>query len=595
MLDNFEHVTARAPLVADLVERCLRLLLLCTSRSPLRLSHERVVTVDPLDEEASVELFVERARTADSRFQLDEADREVVRELCVRLDGLPLAIEIAAARAGLLTVHDLASQMEAWLGAEGAHDLPERQRTLAATLSWSYAILSPEHRSLHARLAVFQGRFTPEAARTGFDARIEDLEALVSAALLRRADSGPKTGLLMLRTVRELALERLDAAEFERARAERDRWLDDLVERASEELAGADPADWIAELDALAPRPPRLPRRCATNGRPRAGDSPDLVPRAVRRAHLHVDEVRRMLAAAIEEAPPDDVRMRARALWTLARLGRRAGRGRRGRRPPSRSARALPGARRGARGLVRVDRARRGCRSTRATSILPSVRRVRHWRTREPRRTSARRRAPSTRSRSSRPNAETPGRARTLAVESVEIRRRIGDRLLVADAALTAGTAALADGDIEAAELLLHECLDLARAVGDGLHEGGALCGLGEAAIMRGDLADARAPLLAALGIFAQLGNEAIAGRVPRRARRDGGKANGERSSWAQRWPRVSAAAVTAVAIERALQTRAQALFEDSDDAIRDGRLLTLVDAALLAGVEPALVWVDVG
>ena len=572
VLDNFEHVTRAAPLVADLVERCGRLLLLCTSRSPLRLSHERVVPVDPLDEDASVELFVERARTADSRFHLDETDREVVRELCVRLDGLPLAIELAAARAGLLTVHDLASQMEAWLGAEGAHDLPERQRTLAATLSWSYAILSPEHRSLHARLAIFQGRFTPEAARTGFDARIEDLEALVSAALLRRADRGPKTGLVMLRTVRELALESLDAEAFERARAERDRWLDDLVERASEELAGADPADWLAELDAWLPD-----LRASLDDARRTGDH-ECVIRLISsherfwRAHLHVDEVRRMLAVAIEEAPPEDVRMRARALWTLARLAAAQG-----------EAVAAEGPLREALQLYRALGAER--EMSLDTGDLDLAERQAGEALENARAASDERAASSALNALAFLATERgdTGRARTLAVESVEIRRRIGDRLLVADAALTAGTAALADGDIEAAELLL------ARAVGDGLHEGGALCGLGEAAIMRGDLADARAPLLAALGIFAQLGNEAIAAEclvalaVTEQGER-GAQLLGAALAARER------AAVTAVAIERVLQTRAQALFEDSDDAIRDGRLLTLVDAALLAGVEPALV-----
>jgi predicted ATPase/class 3 adenylate cyclase len=588
VLDNFEHVTRAAPLVADLVENCGRLLVLCTSRSPLRLSHERVVPVDPLDEDASVELFVERARTADSRFHLDDADRDVVRELCVRLDGLPLAIEIAAARAGLLTVHDLASQMEVWLGAEGAHDLPERQRTLAATLSWSYAILSPEHRSLHARLAVFQGRFTPEAARTGFDARIEDLEALVSAALLRRADRGNRTGLLMLRTVRELALEHLDTAEFDRARTERDRWLDDLVERASEELAGSDPADWLAELDAWLPD-----LRASLDDARRLGDH-ERVIRLISslerfwRAHLHVDEVRRMLAAAIQEAPPEDVRSRARALWTLARLAAAQG-----------EAVAAEGPLREALELYRTLGAEREVSFALTelawmsldTGDLDLAERQAGEALENARAASDERAASSALNALAFLATERgdTARARNLALESLEIRRRIGDRLLVADAALTAGTAALADGDVDAAERLLHECLDLARAVGDGLHEGGALCGLGEAAIMRGDLVDARAPLLAALGIFAQLGNEAIAAEclVALALTEEGDR--GAQLLGAALAAR-ERAAVTAVAIERALETRARALFEDSEEAIRDGSLLTLVDAALLAGVEPALV-----
>jgi tetratricopeptide (TPR) repeat protein len=182
-----------------------------------------------------------------------------------------------------------------------------------------------------------------------------------------------------------------------------------------------------------------------------------------------------------------------------------------------------------------------------------------------------------------------PGVARTLAIESLEIRRRIGDRLLVADAALTAGTAALADGDFESAEEVLHECLELARAIGDGLHEGGALCGLGEAAILRGEPQEARAPLLAALGVFAQLGNEAIAAEclVALALTEDG--ARGAQLLGAALAAR-ERAAVTPVAIERMLESRAHARFDELPEAILDGRKLTLVDAALLAGVEPALV-----
>jgi hypothetical protein len=180
-------------------------------------------------------------------------------------------------------------------------------------------------------------------------------------------------------------------------------------------------------------------------------------------------------------------------------------------------------------------------------------------------------------------------RARALALESLEIRRRIGDRLLIADAALTAGTAALADGDYDGAAVVLGECLELARAIHDGLHEGGALCGLGEAAILRGEPDEARAPLLAALGLFAQLGNEAIAAEclVALSLTEDGER--GAQLIGAALAAR-ERAAVTAVAIERTLERRALARYDGLQDAIREGRALTLVDAALLAGVEPALV-----
>ncbi|HET7366744.1 MAG TPA: tetratricopeptide repeat protein [Gaiella sp.] len=588
VLDNFEHVTAAAPLVADLVEHCRGLVVLCTSRSPLRLSHERVVPVDPLEGRAAVALFVERARTADSTFRLAADDEEVVRELCARLDGLPLAIEIAAARAGLFTVHDLASQMEVWLAAPGAHDLPERQRTLAATLAWSYALLSPDRRSLHGRLALFQERFTPQAAFVGFGASVEDLEALVSAALVRRADRGTRTGLLMLRTVRELALDQLDADELERARGERDRWLDDLVARASDELAGSDPGDWLAELDAWLPD-----LRASLDDARRRGDH-ERVIRLISslerfwRAHLHVDEVRRLLSAALEAAPPDDARARAKALWTLARLAAAQG-----------EAGAAEGPLREALEIYRTLGAEREISFTltelawmsldtggldlaerQASEALENARAAR-----------------DERAASSALNALAflatergePSVARTLAVESLEIRRRIGDRLLVADAALTAGTAALADGDFENAESVLRECLELARAIGDGLHEGGALCGLGEAAILRDEPQEARAPLLAALGIFAQLGNEAIAAECLVALALTEDDTRGAQLLGAALAAR-ERAAVTPVAIERMLETRARARFDDLPEAILDGRRLTIVDAALLAGVEPALV-----
>lgn len=588
LLDNFEHVTRAAPLVAELVEHTRKLLVLCTSRSPLHLSHERVVLVDPLDEDAAVELFVERARTVDSRFRLDHDDEPILRELCRQLDGLPLAIEIAAARAGVLTVHDLASQMQVWLGAEGAHDLPARQRTLSATLSWSYGILAPEHRALHGRLAILQGRFTPHAALVGFGAGIDDLEALVSAGLLRRADSGPRTGLVMLRTVRELALERLDPAEFERARQERDRWLDDLVERASEELSGSDPADWLAELDAWLPD-----LRASLEDALRTGDH-ERVVRMISslerfwRAHLHVDEVRQMLADALATAPPDDARSRARALWTLARLAAAQGEAVAAEGPLKEALelyRALGAEREISFALTELawmslDTGDLDLAERQAGEALDNARA-----------------AGDERAVSSALNAlaflaterADPARARALALESLQIRRRIGDRLLIADAALTAGTAALADGDYDGAELVLRECLELARAIGDGLHEGGALCGIGEAAILRGELAEARAPLLAALGIFAQLGNEAIAAEclVALALTEEGergaqllGAALGARER----------AAVTAVAIERTLETAAHERFRGLEEAIRGGRTLTIVDAALLAGVEPALV-----
>jgi predicted ATPase/class 3 adenylate cyclase len=588
VLDNLEHLPEAAPLVGELVDAAPDVTVLCTSRGPLRLSRERVVRVEPLGDDAAVDLFLERARTMDSRFSLHEEDMDAARGLCRSLDGLPLAIEIAAARVGTLTVHDLAAQVSACLAGEGARDLPDRQRTLAATLSWSYQLLSPEHRSLHQRLAILQGRFTPQAAQVGFGAGIDDLETLVEAALLRRSDAGTHTWLGMLRTVRELALERLTPEEFDRARAMRDAWLDDLVERAKDELGGSDPAEWLRELDEWLPDV-----RASLEDARRTGDH-ERVIRMVSslerfwRAHLHVGEVRQTLAGALAAAPPDDLHLRARALWTLARLAAAQG-----------EAVAAEGPLKEALALYRELGAQREV-SFALTELAWMSLDTGDLDLAERQADEAldnARAADDERAASSALNAlaflaterADPKRARALALESLEIRRRIGDRLLVADAALTAGTAALADGDLDGAELVLRECLELARAVGDALHEGGALCGLGEAAILRGEAVEARAPLLAALGIFVQLGNEAIAAEcLVALALTEEGERGAQLLGAA-----VAArerAAVTPVAIERTLESAARERFGGFEEALRDGGRLTIVDAALLAGVEPALV-----
>ncbi len=588
VLDNLEHLNGAAPLIAEIVDGTRHVVVLCTSRSPLRLSHEHVVQVDPLDDDAAVELFVDRAAASDSGFRLDEADRQVVRGLCRQLDGLPLAIEIAAARVGTLTVHDLAAQMRTWLGAEAAHDLPDRQRTLAATLSWSYDVLRPELRSLHTRLAVLQGRFTPQAALVGFGASLDDLEALLSAALLRRADSGQRTGLVMLRTVRELALEQLSTADFTRARLERDAWIDDLVERATEELSQSDPAEWLRELEFWLPD-----LRASLDDARLAGDH-ERVIRVISslerfwRAHLHAGEARRALADALEAAPPEEIRSRARAHWTLARLATVQG---------DASAAAAPLQQ--AFELYRILGDQREISFTLTELAWMSLDRG-DLDTAERQANEAlghARAAADERAASSALNALASlaaerghsGRARALALESLEIRRRIGDRLLIADAALTAGAAALADGDLDGAETVLGECLELARAVGDAVHEAGALCCLGESAVLRGSPDTARAPLLEALGTFTRLGNEPAAAECLVALAAAGDGERDARLLGAAVAARARASA-SAVPVERDLEAIARSQLEQFSDAIDEGRALTIVEAALIAGVEPARV-----
>ncbi|HUG65634.1 MAG TPA: BTAD domain-containing putative transcriptional regulator [Gaiellaceae bacterium] len=225
VLDNVEHVLEATPFVAEVLARVPYLRVLATSREPLRIGAEREYRVPPLELPArssldlgtvaraeAVALFVARARAAQPEFELDQENVGAVVTICHALDGLPLALELAAARLKLLSPDALLQRLEDRLGvlAGGERDLPDRQRTLRATLDWSYRLLTPEERSLLARLAVFAGGWTLEAAEDVAGADLETLGSLVEKSLVRSergADGAPRFS--MLETIREYALERL--------------------------------------------------------------------------------------------------------------------------------------------------------------------------------------------------------------------------------------------------------------------------------------------------------------------------------------------------------------------------------------------------
>jgi predicted ATPase/class 3 adenylate cyclase len=201
LLDNLEQLLPDvATPLATLVERCPNLRLLLTSRAPLRIAGEREYVVEPLPEDDAVSLFRQRA------FAVEPED--AVHEICRRLDGLPLAIELAAARTRVLPPDRLLARLDQALPVltRGRRDAPERQRTLRATIEWSYDLLDAEEQRLFSRLAVFAGSFTVEAAEDICDADLETLEALAEHNLVRRWASGR---LGMLETIRELAVEKL--------------------------------------------------------------------------------------------------------------------------------------------------------------------------------------------------------------------------------------------------------------------------------------------------------------------------------------------------------------------------------------------------
>jgi predicted ATPase/DNA-binding SARP family transcriptional activator len=214
LLDNFEHLRDAAPMLVDLLSQAPRLTLLVTSRVVLHLSGERVYPVEPLGEEAAFELFLERASEADVRFEAGDEAGAAIRSICRRLDGLPLAIELAAGRTRTLTPAELLAGLEQRLPllTGGPRDLPARQQTLRATLEWSVDLLDALERRDLARLSVFAGSCTVEYAETVCDTTLERLSSFVDHNLLVRAVTPHGSRYSMLETVRELMSEQLDAS-----------------------------------------------------------------------------------------------------------------------------------------------------------------------------------------------------------------------------------------------------------------------------------------------------------------------------------------------------------------------------------------------
>jgi predicted ATPase/class 3 adenylate cyclase len=236
VLDNVEHVLSAAGFVSELLAACPSLTVLATSREPLALAGEQRYPVAPLalpleEDDAdslarvpAVALFCERARAHDPDFRLCDANADAVAEICRRLDGLPLAIELAAARCGLLTPGEIAERLDAALGAlgAGARDAPARQRTLRATIDWSHDLLSDAERQCFARFAVFVGGASVQAAETIMAADLDTLDRLVAKSLLVRV-LRPRsvTRLLMLETIRAYASEQFAASADNNAVRER--------------------------------------------------------------------------------------------------------------------------------------------------------------------------------------------------------------------------------------------------------------------------------------------------------------------------------------------------------------------------------------
>jgi len=279
VLDNFEQVTAAAPVVAELLGVAPDLVVLVTSRTVLRLSGEHEFAVAPLPAPpagaagagpaglqgyASVRLFTERAHAAAPGFELTSENAGAVAEICRRLDGLPLAIELAAARVRLLPPQALLGLLDDRMSVltGGARDLPERQRTLRNTLDWSFGLLSPAEQVLFAGLGVFPGTFDLDAAEAvggdpGSAARDEDgqvidtLGSLVDASLVRDDHPAGQTRFSMLGTIRDYSRERLrESGQWNEAHARHAAYFLEFAEPAGVGLEGPSQVAWLDRLEA---------------------------------------------------------------------------------------------------------------------------------------------------------------------------------------------------------------------------------------------------------------------------------------------------------------------------------------------------------
>jgi predicted ATPase len=246
LFDNFEHVVEAAADVAGLLASCPQLDLVVTSREPLHVTGEQEYPVPPLVHEEGVGFFLARARAVKPDFKADEA----VSEICRRLDDLPLALELAAARVKALSSAQILERLEQRLPllTSGARDLPERQRTLRATIEWSHELLTPEEQRLFARLAVFRGGCTLDAAEEIAEADLDTLQTLVDKSLLRHSEER----YWMLETIREYATERLEgSSEGAKVRTAHGEHVRVLAETARPHLhRGGEQEDWLRRLEA---------------------------------------------------------------------------------------------------------------------------------------------------------------------------------------------------------------------------------------------------------------------------------------------------------------------------------------------------------
>jgi predicted ATPase/DNA-binding SARP family transcriptional activator len=257
ILDNFEHVGAAAPLIAELLTTCPALKVLVTSREPLTIRAEWQLALEPLSNKEAVQLFLHCARVAGAGWTADGDNISLYDDICFRLDGLPLAVELIAARARTLSPSDMLHQLERPLQVliNGPGDVPKRHQTLRNTIQWSYDLLNPPEQRVFVHLGLFAGGCSIEAAQVvlgELNSALPALETLHQASLLQQQVIAGETRFVMLGTLREFALEQLLALgkETNEARRRHAEYFARLAMTAYTELLSSEGARWLAKLTA---------------------------------------------------------------------------------------------------------------------------------------------------------------------------------------------------------------------------------------------------------------------------------------------------------------------------------------------------------
>ncbi len=273
LLDNFEQIISIAPLLTELLEVCARLRILVTSREALRLRGEHEFPLAPLAlpgqpsfknlmQYPGIALFVERAQAIQPDFKLTPEDANAVAEICARLDGLPLAIELAAARIKLLPPQAMLAHLRdapLQILTGGARDLPARQQTLRGTIQWSYDLLNADEQRLFRWLSVFVGGCTFEVAKVICEqASLDNLDSLLNKSLLGHHATGHSPRLSMLETIREFGLEQLiHTHELESARRRACRLLSYIRGRCRTRVDRCKPEELAPTIGPRAGQPAR--------------------------------------------------------------------------------------------------------------------------------------------------------------------------------------------------------------------------------------------------------------------------------------------------------------------------------------------------